>query len=97
MVFLAVTKSGLLEALLKRHSDDSIWCACGAIAHEEFRLNPPPLVTRLDYALDDADSIQRALWSIEDHHPDEPVWVETKPADSAFCEHSAKGPSPPHI
>jgi len=79
MVFLALTRSGLQQVLLRLLPDDSVWCACDAISQEEFSSSPPRQVTRLEYALSDAGSIQRALWVIEDHHPGESVWIESGP------------------
>lgn len=79
MIYLALTPSGLAHALRQAAQDDSIWCACGAIAAEDFSASPPLRVTRLDYPLDGEDSIRRALWTIGDHHPGESVWVESVP------------------
>jgi hypothetical protein len=78
MVFLVLTPSGLQQALLRAQQDDSVWCACTAISADDFASQRPPRVTRLAYSLDDAQSIERALWTIKDHHPGDAVWVETK-------------------
>jgi hypothetical protein len=76
VVYLVLTPAGLQRAMLRALQDDSIWCAFDAISADEFRENPPPRVTRLDYSLDDEESIQRALWTIAEHHPADLVWVE---------------------
>lgn len=79
MVFLTLTRSGLQQVLLRLLPDDSVWCACDAISREELISSPPGQITRLDYPLADPESIQRALWVIEDHHPGESVWIESGP------------------
>jgi hypothetical protein len=82
MVFLALTPSGLRDALhLAAGQGNAIWCGAAALTEQEFQSQLLPGVTRLDYApgVSEKKSIARALDTIEQHHPGETVWVEGAP------------------
>jgi hypothetical protein len=82
MVFLALTASGLEDALrLGTGPERSIWCGSNAISAEEYQARKVPGLTRFIYSpgASERESIARALDTIEQHHPDETVWVEGAP------------------
>ena len=81
MVFLALTSSGLQDALQLRGPLLAIWCGANVISAEEYKLRAVPVLTRFDYSprASDGDAIARAIDTIEQHHPGETVWVEGTP------------------
>ena len=79
MVFLAITPSGLQEAM-KVRSDKStpIWCGSDAISEEDYGLLRGENVTRFIYPLsgENSDLLADAIETIEQHHPNQTIWVE---------------------
>lgn len=81
MVFLALSPSGLAEALrMAADKDAAVWCGSDAISEEEFEACEFKRLTRFSYPLHDASSevVSGAIETIEEHHPSERVWVEGK-------------------
>lgn len=79
MVFLAITKSGLDEAMtLAGDNRAPIWCGSDAISEQEYSNLRGRNVSRFNYPLDgsDADTLAGALDTIADHHPNERIWIE---------------------
>ena len=79
MVFLAITPKGLEEALkLAKPNDDAVWCTSDTITEKEFNDMEGVNLTRFNYsfAADEADSVNGAIETIQEHHPGETVWVE---------------------
>ena len=79
MVYLAITKEGLYEAIeIAKVTGTSIWCGADAISEEDFKQLSIKNLTRLNYPLMTAseETITGAMYTIEDHHPDERIWVE---------------------
>jgi hypothetical protein len=80
MVYLALTPQGLQEILdTPEAAEAPVWCGANALSEAEFAKLERSNVTRFTYSLANAEkaTIQRALWSIEDHHPGERIWVES--------------------
>ena len=80
MVYLALTPQGLEEIF--DASDAArvfIWCGANALSEGEFANLARSDVTRFAYSFANADraTIQRALSTIEEHHPEERIWVES--------------------
>lgn len=81
MVFLAITTHGLRDALSKaEQTGQSVWCGSNAISEQQFQALGCVGLTRFTYALDTGDLtiVASAIDTIEQHHPDEIVWVEAK-------------------
>ncbi|WP_326536753.1 hypothetical protein [Pseudorhodoferax sp.] len=79
MVFLAITPRGLKGALQEAAgSDAAIWCGADAISEEAFAALFGVNLTRFSYELGtlDANTLEGALITIQEHHPDEVVWME---------------------
>ena len=78
MVFLALTRSGLDDALaLARNMALSIWCSADAIDEQAFDALGQSDLTRFTYSLvSTADALDDALATIEEHHPGERIWIE---------------------
>lgn len=80
MVYLAITTDGLLEALqLANANREPVWCGANAIGEQDFEALEANL-TRFTYSLSHSveESIQRAVETIEEHHPGERVWIEPR-------------------
>ncbi|WP_442783428.1 hypothetical protein, partial [Collimonas fungivorans] len=80
MVFLALTRSGLDEAIaLNENADGAIWCGCDVITEYEFSGLNGRNISRFNFALFGADdeTFSGALATIADHHPNERVWIES--------------------
>ena len=80
MVFLAISKEGLAEALqLASPVGGAVWCGSNAIPEGEHRARANGLLSRFVYPIDgsDAAATAGALRTIEEHHPGERIWVET--------------------
>ncbi len=83
MVFLAITSAGLAEALALAGSTHAVWCGASAISESEFASRRLPNLTRFAYtpvAGSASSRIADALATIEEHHPNERIWVETTAA-----------------
>jgi hypothetical protein len=80
MAYLVTTSQGLQEILKDTASANThVWCSVDALTEAEFEKLERRNVTRFTYSLENADkaTIQRALSTIEEHHPDECIWVES--------------------
>jgi hypothetical protein len=80
MVFLAISKEGLAEALqLVGPVGDAVWCGSNAISEDEDRSRADSNLSRFVYPIDGSDgaAIADAMQTIEEHHPGERIWVET--------------------
>ena len=80
MVFLALTPNGLVEALQVAGGPQPVWCCATAITEEQFAARAvQPNLTRFNYAIAPNSSnsqLERALLTIEEHHPGQRIWVE---------------------
>ena len=76
MVFLAITSTGLAEALRAAKADDTVWCGSDAITEADFARLKHPNLSRFIYELGDRDLIADAIVTIEEHHPGQSIWVE---------------------
>ena len=79
MVFLAITPTGLKEAMQARIVKSTpIWCGSDAISEEDYRLLRGENVTRFIFPLSgvNSDLLGDAIDTIEQHHPDQTIWVE---------------------
>ena len=80
MVYLALTPQGLNEILATPEvANVSVWCGANALSEAEFAKLERSNVTRFTYSLASPDKapIQRALSTIEEHHPGERIWIES--------------------
>jgi len=80
MVYLALTPQGLQEILDNPEAAEAhIWCGANALSEAEFAKLERSNVARFTYSLANAEkaTIQRALWTIEEHHAGERIWVES--------------------
>lgn len=83
MVFLAITPSGLVEALLLAGGHSPVWCGADAITEAEFATRQGNNITRFVHSLagpGSADLVVEAVATIAEHHPGERVWVEHEAA-----------------
>jgi hypothetical protein len=81
MVFLAISRKGLAEALqLTCSGGGAVWCGSNAISEDEDRARADGNLSRFVYPIDgsDATALADALRTIEEHHPGERIWVETR-------------------
>lgn len=81
MVFLAISKEGLAEALrLTGSGGGAVWCGSNAISEEEDLARADGNLSRFVYPIDgsDADAVADALRTIKEHHPSERIWVEKR-------------------
>lgn len=79
VVFLAITPRGLKDALRKASgSGTAVWCGAEAVSEEDFSALRGAYLTRFDYELGARDPLvlEDALDTIDQHHPDEVVWIE---------------------
>lgn len=79
MVFLAITTRGLKDVLREAaNSGTAVWCGADAVSEEDFAALKGKGLTRLTYELGARDPLvlEGALDTIDQHHPDEVVWVE---------------------
>ena len=79
MVYLALTSQGFKEILDTPEAKVPAWCGANALFEAEFARLARTNVTRFTYSFANADNatIQRALSTIEEHHPGERIWVES--------------------
>jgi len=78
MVFLAITPTGLAQALRAATESDAIWCGSDAISEADYAARQGPNLSRFAYSLEDRVLIDDAVSTIEEHHPGQTVWVEAK-------------------
>ena len=79
MVFVAVSPTGLAEALRRASSDDAIWCGSDTISEAEYAAMRRPGLTRFNYSLADLELDDGAIATVEEHHPGKTIWVEAAP------------------
>lgn len=80
MVFLAITPTGLANALRAAKVDDAVWCGSDAITEAEYALLEAPNLSRFNYALGDRYLLSDAIGTIEEHHWNQTIWVEAAPS-----------------
>jgi hypothetical protein len=79
VVFLAITPRGLKDALREfSGSRTAVWCGADAVSEEDFVALRGAYLTRFSYELGARDplALEDALETIDQHHPDEVVWIE---------------------
>jgi hypothetical protein len=79
MIFLAITSFGLRNALqVADASISAIWCGSDAIPEVDYENLKGHNVSRFNYALggEAQNVLDGALETIEDHHPNEMIWIE---------------------
>ncbi|WP_374337977.1 hypothetical protein [Leeia sp.] len=78
MIFLALTPTGLQEALTWGRPDKmAIWCGSDTISGADYAELEYVNVSRLDYPLaGDPDAVRDAMATIVEHHPGMRIWVE---------------------
>ena len=79
MVLLAITPSGLEDALrLVDGRETAVWCGADAISDDDYAKLKHANVSRFVYGLagEGQDVLAGAIETIEEHHPNETVWVE---------------------
>lgn len=77
MVFLAITPAGLIDALRAAKADDAVWCGSDAVSAADYEALVHPNVSRFVYPLADRHLIPDAIATIDEHHPEQSVWVES--------------------
>jgi hypothetical protein len=85
MIFLAITQTGLRNALqVVDASISAIWCGSDAISEAEYSKLQGHKVSRFNYTLagEASNVLDGALETIKDHHPNETIWVESVPGYS---------------
>lgn len=81
MVFLAITANGLRAALRESaNSGAAIWCGADALSGVDAAKTKGAALSHFTYDLGGRDPhvIEGALDTIEQHHPDEVVWIEAQ-------------------
>ncbi|WP_279211695.1 hypothetical protein [Delftia acidovorans] len=76
MVFLAITSTGLAQALRAATENDAIWCGSDAISVADYAARQWSNLSRFAYSLEDRVLIDDAVSTIEEHHPGQTIWVE---------------------
>jgi hypothetical protein len=78
MVFLALSPAGLSEAIQLAHGSP-VWCGAEAIGEAAFQALSGANVTRFAYTIsgEDAEVLGEAVATIQEHHPNERIWVES--------------------
>jgi len=85
MVFLAISKAGLSEALrLSLAGGQSVWCGADAISEQDFEALGGVKLSRFEYSLngEPEEVVSGAVATINEHHPNETVWVERAPSEA---------------
>lgn len=77
MIFLAITPSGLADALRAAGESDAIWCGSDAITEADYAMLKHANLSRFIYALADGRLISDAMDTIAEHHPGQNIWVES--------------------
>lgn len=80
MVFLALTATGLAEAIaLSKERSFPIWCGSDAIGEDEYQKLSGVDLSRFAYPLSEEPNevVAGALETIAEHHPGENIWVES--------------------
>jgi hypothetical protein len=79
MIFLAITREGLNEALaLAKQDNYPVWCTSDAITESKFNTMNYANLTRFNYSftLIELEVLVDAIETIKEHHPDEKIWIE---------------------
>ncbi|MCB4787262.1 hypothetical protein LGR64_13350 [Delftia sp. Lp-1] len=76
MIFLAITSTGLAQALRAATENDAIWCGSDAMSEADSAARQWSNLSRFTYSLEDRVLIDDAVSTIEEHHPGHTVWVE---------------------
>ncbi|MDR3016060.1 hypothetical protein [Delftia acidovorans] len=76
MIFLAITSTGLAQALSAATEKDAVWCGSDAISEADYAARQWPKLSRFTDSLEDRVLIDDAVSTIEEHHPGQTVWVE---------------------
>ena len=76
MIFLAITSTGLAQALRAAAENDAIWCGSDAISEADYAARQWPNLSRFTESLEDRVLIDDAVSTIEEHHPGQTIWVE---------------------
>ncbi|MEQ6307243.1 hypothetical protein ABN448_08515 [Delftia acidovorans] len=76
MIFLAITSTGLAQALRAATESDAIWCGSDAISEADYAAPQWSNLSRFAYSLEDRVLIDDAVSTIEEHHPGHTIWVE---------------------
>ena len=76
MIFLAITSTGLAQALRAATENDAIWSGSDAISEADYAARQWPNLSRFAYSLEDRVLIDDAVSTIEEPHPGQTVWVE---------------------
>lgn len=78
MVYLAITPKGLAEARRAGRPGVTVWCGADAISECDYAAIPAAdRPTRFIYDLADRFLLDDALGTIQEHHPDQTIWVES--------------------
>lgn len=76
MIFLAITSTGLAQALRAATENDAVWCGSDAISEADYAARQWPKLSRFTDSLEDRVLIDDAVSTIEEHHPGHTIWVE---------------------
>ncbi len=76
IIFLAITPTGLAQALRAATENDAIWSGSDAISEADYAARQWPNLSRFAYSLEDRVLIDDAVSTIEEHHPGHTIWVE---------------------
>lgn len=79
MVYLAITRNGLAEALrIAAAINGVVWCGADAISEADYANSQHQNLSRFNYELGNRDkaALADAMQSITEHHPGSVVWVE---------------------
>ena len=76
MIFLAITSTGLAQALRAATENDAIWCGSDAISEADYAARQWSNLSRFAHSLEDRVLIDDAVSTIEEHHPGQTIWVE---------------------
>ena len=78
MVYLAITSKGLADARRAAADGDTVWCGADAISERDYAaIAAADRPTRFIYDLGDRFLLDDALGTIQEHHPDQTIWVES--------------------
>lgn len=80
-IFLAITPSGLTEALRAAAAAAAIWCSSDPISEEDYESSTAHDLSRFNHGLGDRELIDDAIITIEEHHPGQTIWIEAKPSE----------------
>lgn len=76
MIYLAITREGLREAVRRATAEDAIWCGSDAISETDYAALEDVNLSRFVYGFGDRSRVDEALATIEEHHPGQRIWME---------------------